>query len=317
MVFRLQAAGILLTACSERLPVEIKFKRMKNYLIPIIAFALASCGRFANKEQKEEQAARIVCLSKQYNEIIFALGAQKDLVAVDLSSTYPPEIKKLQTVGYHRALSAEGILSTKPTLVIHDNNVGPEQVMKQLTDLKIPMMVFKTKGDSIESAKALISEMGDYFQKKKEADSLNAKLDADMKMATDAAATLKDKPKVMIIHFGRANNVYLTMTKNSTSAKLIHWAGGEIPLDGERGMMQLSPETVAKTDPDVILLTDFGYDQLGSLDKIKELPGVAGTKAAKSNRIFRVEEHDMVYLGPRTGEIVLNLQKLIRQDAAK
>jgi iron complex transport system substrate-binding protein len=71
---------------------------------------------------------------------------------------------------------------------------------------------------------------------------------------------------------------------------------------------------MAKTDPDVILLTDFGYDQLGSLDKIKELPGVAGTKAAKSNRIFRVEEHDMVYLGPRTGEIVLRLQQLIRQN---
>ena len=91
----------------------------------------------------------------------------------------------------------------------------------------------------------------------------------------------------------------------------------EIPLDGERGMMQLSPEAMAKSDPDVILLTDFGYDQLGSLDKIKELPGVAGTKAAKANRIFRVEEHDMVYLGPRTGEIVQRLQNLIRQNAAQ
>ncbi|MBS1557175.1 MAG: ABC transporter substrate-binding protein [Bacteroidetes bacterium] len=290
---------------------------MKKIIILFIAGTLASCGRFGNKEHKEERTERIVCLSKQYNEIIFALRAQKDLVGVDLSSTYPPEIKKLQTVGYHRALSAEGILSTKPTLVIHDNNVGPEQVMKQLQDLKIPMMVFKTKGEDIESAKTLISEMGAYFKRKKEADSLNAKIDTDMKTALAVAPSLKGKPQVMIIHFGRANNVYLTMTKHSTAAKLINWAGGEIPLDGERGMMQLSSELVAKTDPDVILLTDFGYDQLGSLDKIKELPGVAGTKAAKSNRIFRVEEHDMVYLGPRTGEIVLRLQKLIRQNAAQ
>jgi iron complex transport system substrate-binding protein len=290
---------------------------MKKYFIILSLFTLASCGRFSNKEGQQQAEERIVCLSKQYNEIIFALKAEKNLVAVDLSSTYPPEIKKLQTVGYHRALSAEGILSTKPTLVIHDNNVGPEQVMKQLEDLKIPMMVFKTKGEDIASTKTLISEMGDYFKKKKEADSLNDKLEADIKVATDVAATLKDKPKVMIIHFGRANNVYLTMTKNSTSSKLIEWAGGEVPLDGERGMMQLSPEAMAKTDPDVILLTDFGYDQLGSLDKIKELSGVAGTKAAKANRIFRVEEHDMVYLGPRTGEIVQRLQKLIRQDGAK
>ncbi|HEV8512785.1 MAG TPA: ABC transporter substrate-binding protein [Cyclobacteriaceae bacterium] len=287
---------------------------MKNYLIVFSLIVLASCGRFSKKEQ-QDQEQRVVCLSKQYNEIIFALGAQTNLVAVDLSSTYPPEIKKLTTVGYHRALSAEGILSAKPTLVIHDNNVGPEHVMKQLEGLKIPMMVFKTKGEDITSTKSLITEMGEYFKRQKQSDSLNAKLDAEMKSANDAAVALKDKPKVMIIHFGRANNVYLTMTKNSTSAKLIEWAGGEIPLIGERGMMQLSPESMAKTDPDVILLTDFGYDQLGSLDKIKELPGVAGTNAAKRNRIFRVEEHDLVYLGPRTGEIVSKLQKLIRQNA--
>jgi iron complex transport system substrate-binding protein len=40
---------------------------------------------------------------------------------------------------------------------------------------------------------------------------------------------------------------------------------------------------------------------------------LVGTKAAKANRIYRVEEHDMVYLGPRTGETVLKLQQLIRQ----
>ena len=62
---------------------------MKKYIL----FALvlpAACGRFSNKDQKTESETRIVCLSKQYNEIIFALGAQKDLVAVDISSTYPP-----------------------------------------------------------------------------------------------------------------------------------------------------------------------------------------------------------------------------------
>ncbi len=277
--------------------------------------SLVACGRFSNKDEKQTNVDRIVCIAKQYNEIIFALGAEKDLVAVDLSSTYPPTIKNLPTVGYHRALSAEGILSTKPTLIIHDNNVGPESVMKQLTDLKIPMKVFDAKGDDIESAKKLIKEMGTYFHKEKQADSLNAKLDADMLKATEAASQLKNRPRVVVIHFGRANNVYLTMTKKSTTSKLLEWAGGEMAVDGERGMLQLSAEVIAKSDPDVILLTDFGYDQLGSLEEIKKLPGLAGTKAAKANRIYRVEEHDMVYLGPRTGETVLKLQQLIRQGA--
>jgi iron complex transport system substrate-binding protein len=90
-----------------------------------------------------------------------------------------------------------------------------------------------------------------------------------------------------------------------------------IPIDGEKGMLQLSPEIITKADPDVILLTDFGYDKLGTMDKIKELPGIAGTKAAKNNRIFRIEEHDLVYLGPRTGENTLLIQKLIHQNGGK
>jgi iron complex transport system substrate-binding protein len=287
---------------------------MKKHVSLILLILCFCCGRFSNKDQKQENETRIVCLAKQYNEIIFALGAEKDLVGVDLSSTYPPEIRDLPTVGYHRALSTEGILSVKPTLIIHDNNVGPEQVMTQLTELKIPMMVFKAKGEDIASAKELVTEMGAYFHREKQADSLNAKLDDDMQQATAALAGLKDKPKVVVIHFGRANNVYLTLTKNTTGGKMIEWAGGEIPVEGERGMQQLSAEIIAKADPDVVLLTDFGYDKLGSLDQIKTLPGIAGTKAAKNNRIYRVEEHDMVYIGPRTGENVLALQKLIRQD---
>ncbi len=286
---------------------------MKKYSI-LLLLALACCGRFANQDADHESEQRIVCLSKQYNEIIFALGAEKDLVGVDVSSTYPPEIKKIATVGYHRALSTEGILSTKPTMIIHDNNVGPEQVMEQMTKLQIPMKVFETKGEDIESTKKLITEMGAYFHKEKQADSLNAKLDSDMAKALAASSELKDKPKVVVIHFGRANNVYLTLTKNTTGGKMIEWAGGEIPVDGDRGMMQLSAEIIANADPDVILLTDFGYDKLGSLDQIKTLPGLAETKAAKNNRIYRVEEHDMVYVGPRTGENVLILQKLIRQN---
>jgi iron complex transport system substrate-binding protein len=86
-------------------------------------------------------------------------------------------------------------------------------------------------------------------------------------------------------------------------------------VDDEREMKQISPEIVALSDPDIILLTDFGYDRLGgSPEKIKELPGVTSTKAYKNNRIYRIEEHDVVYLGPRTGENVLLFQKLIHQN---
>lgn len=272
------------------------------------------CGRFANEDKKEDHPERIVCISKQYSEIIYALKAQNNIVAVDVSSTYPEEVKKLPTVGYHRALSAEAILAMKPTLIFQDNNIGPEHVVKQLNDLKIPMKDFGKHSATIEGTDSLIREMGAYFHKEQRADSLCAKLKSDMQKALENAQQYKDSVKVLVIHYGQASNNYLVMTKKSTGGKMVQWAGGKMAVNDEKGMKQISPEIVAKSDPDVILLTDFGYDRLGgNPQKIKELPGVASTKAFKNNRIFRIEEHDLVYLGPRTGENVMLIQKLIHQ----
>jgi len=286
-------------------------------LIPVIVLmALCGCGRFGNKDAKQNTSNRIVCISKQYNEIIFTLGAQQNIVGVDLSSIYPAEVQKLPNVGYHRGLSIEGILSLKPDLVIHDNNVGPENVMKQIADLKIPVKNFTKDGDSIEGTKALIREIGAYFHKEQAADSLCKQLDSQMQAALANAKQYTDTPRVAIIHFGRiGTGQYLVMTNHGTAAQIIKWAGGQPAIEAEKGMMPLSAEVLSKSDPDVILVTDFGFDKLGSAEKVMELPGVADTKAAKNHRIYRVWEHDLVYLGPRTGEIILNYQKLIHNTS--
>ncbi len=284
-------------------------------LISGLLFLLVGCDRFANKDNKRNNKERIVCISKQYSEIIYALNAQQDIVAVDVSSTYPPEIKQLPTVGYHRALSAEAILSMKPTLVLQDNNIGPEHVVKQLNDMKIPMKNFRNYENTIAGTDSLMREMGAWFHREESADTLCLKLDSDMKTALEKARQYTNPVKVLVIHFGQASNVYLLMTQKSIAAQMIGWAGGTMAVNDEKGMKQISPEVVASSDPDVILLTDFGYDRLGgSPEKISELPGVASTSAFKNNRIFRIEEHDLVYLGPRTGENVMLIQKLIHQN---
>lgn len=289
-------------------------KKTIAYILAIPAL-LTSC-RFGSRDNGVAHKERIVCIAKEYNEVIFELGAQQDIVGVDISSNYPPALKQVTTVGYHRALSAEAILACKPTLIIHDNNIGPQQVVTQLKDLKIPMKTFADSVYNIAQTKEMIREIGTYFNRQKQADSLCSKLDADMQRALSALKQYTDTPKVAIIHFGQASNVYLAMTAKNVAAQIIQWAGGTVPIMGDRAMMPLSAETIAQADPDVILLTDVGYDRLGSIDKIKELPGIAGTKAARSNRIYRVEEHDMVYLGARTGENVLQLQQLIHNTHA-
>ncbi|PVW17352.1 heme/hemin ABC transporter substrate-binding protein [Marixanthomonas spongiae] len=288
---------------------------MKKIIIyTVLVLSVSACGRFGNEDKKKDHKERLVVISKQYNEIIYALGAEENVVAVDVSSTYPPEIKELPNVGYHRALSAEAILAMKPTLILEDNNIGPEHVITQLKKLKIPMKQFGKYEHTIAGTDSLMHEMGRYFEKESKAEELCKKLDSDMKIALENTDSYKEKPKVLMIHFGRASNIYLVMTKNSTAGKLMEWAGGEMAVEGERGMKQFSPEVIAKSDPDVILLTDYGYDRLGSMEGIADLPGVSSTRAFKNKRVYRVEEHDMVYFGPRTGEVVLKLQNLIHQD---
>ena len=291
---------------------------MRILFVAVLFLSLISaCGRFANEDQKQDQEKRVVVIAKQYNEIIWALGAEQDIVAVDVSSTYPPEIKDLPTIGYHRALSAEAVLAARPTMIIHDNNIGPEHVVRQLEDLKIPMKVFETSATDIPTTKTLIVEMGQYFNKQERARELCDQLDKDMETALASVRTDVPRPKILVIHFGQASNIYLVITGNSTAAKIIDWAGGDMAVTGDRGMKQLSAEVVAASDPDIIFLTDFGYDRLGAREKIMELPGVAGTTAAKNGRIYRVEEHDLVYLGPRTGQIVQTMQKLIQDDGVE
>ena len=91
---------------------------MKKITPIILLVVLASCGRFGNKEIDGTKDMRIICLSKHLTEMVFALGKGHDIVAVDLSSTYPDSAKLLPTVGYHRALNPEGIISLNPDLVI-------------------------------------------------------------------------------------------------------------------------------------------------------------------------------------------------------
>jgi iron complex transport system substrate-binding protein len=287
-------------------------------LVILLVACITSCNRFGRRDSLGGGEQRIVCIGQAYNEMIYALGAQSNLVGVDYSSTFPEEIKKLPTVGYHRALSAEGILSLKPTLIIHDNNIGPETVVRQLQSLNIPMKTFQSKNDSPDGAKALLREMGAFFHKEQRAEELCAKIDRDMAAATDAAKKFSSTPTVAVIHFGRASNVYLIVGNGgggdaSTAGKMVEMAGGKMAIE-KRGMQQMtSPEIIAKSNPQVILMTEYGFDRLGSAEQAKTLPGVAETDAAKNGRIYRVSEHELMYFGPETGENILKLAKLIHQ----
>lgn len=287
---------------------------MRKMFFVVLTIAAASCGRFGNKEADGKKDQRIVCLSKHLTEMVFALGKGYNIVAVDLSSTYPDSARLLKTVGYHRALSPESIIAMNPDLVIHSNDIGPENVLPQITKAGLNVKEFG-KANTFDSAKILLKDLGKFFGVEEKADSICKKMDADYAKAVDAlkAMNLKDTPAVMIIHFGRANNIYFVMSgRGGTGDKMIELAGGKTVKYDAKGARQISAEAVATSNPDIIIATDFGYDQMGSMEKfIRDVPGVSLTNAGKNKRIVRFEEHDLIYFGPRTGENIIKLMNLI------
>lgn len=283
-------------------------------IVTIVTAALVtSCGRFSNKENEANKNGkdRIVCVSKQLTEFMFAVGAGDKLVGVDLSSTYPPEAQKLVTVGYHRMLSAEGIISLNPTLVIHNGGIAPESVPIQLQKVGIPMKEYMNT-PNVDSAKVLMMKIAREYNNEAKGIEMCNKLDADMKTAAEKLKQYTDKPKVLIIHYGRQMNNYFVMGNRGTANDMLTWAGGVNAADTS-GFRNLSAEVIVRSQPDVILATDFGFDRTGGEEHFVELPGINLTPAAKNHRIYRIEEHDLVYLGPRTGENVIKIQELIHK----
>ena len=284
-------------------------------LFAAFIFVLSGCSRFGKKELDVKKDIRIVCVSKHLTEMMFALGKGHDLVAVDLTSTFPDSAKLLPTVGYHRALNPEGIISMKPDLVIHSNDIGPASVIPQLEKVGLNIKTFGA-ANSFDSAKLVLLELGKFFGVEAKADSLINKMDNDMLRVKKMREQAKDSPTVMIIHYGQANNNFFVMSgRNGAGDRMIKSAVGKAAKYDGKGARQLSAEAVAAANPDIIIATNFGFDKMGgTIEGFKTVPGVALTNAAKNNRIYRFEEHDLVYFGPRTGENVMKMLQLIHPE---
>ena len=267
----------------------------------LLATALA-CGSDA------PQGRRIVGVSKQINEYLYEIHAESVLVARDLTSIYPSAITRLPSVGYHRALSAEGIISMRPTLVLTDGNVGPDAVLEQVRKVGIPVEIM-TPGSTLDSAQALMTRLGERFGHQRQADSVLAawRSGMDSVCADSARWAATPAPRVLFMHFGQINNNYLAVKRGTPADQMLRWAGGVNAVDSVGGMLRLTPEMIAKLAPDVIIATGVGFDRAGTVQKFAAMPGVALTPAAKAGRIHRVDEHDVMYFGPRTPDAVRRL----------
>lgn len=281
-------------------------------MLACAALAALACAR-----GERSSGPRVVGVSKQIDEFLYDIHAESVLVARDLTSIYPPAIRSLPSVGYHRALSAEGIISMRPTMLLTDGNVGPDAVLAQVKKVGIPVVVLKP-GSTPDSAMQLMTTLGTMFHHERQADSVVTAWRAGMdSVRADSVFWAKAQhPRVLVMHFGQLVNDYLALERGTPADQIIRWAGGVNAVDSIGGMMRLTPELIAKAAPDIIIATDVGFDRMGSAQKFATLPGVSLTPAARNGRVERIDETELMYYSPRTPATVRKVGGWIHADQA-
>lgn len=230
---------------------------------------------------------RIISAGSAVTELILALHAEQSLIAVDVTSQLP-EGQQLPKIGYHRRLSAEGLLALSPTKLIGSDEMGPAPVLQQLKSTGVDIEVVNTQAN-VDGLKARIDQIAAILNKPQEAQQLKSLVDQQVQsLKANQPTNQKKKVLFLLIHEGRAANVAGTDT---TPDAIINLAGAINPAaDKITAYKPLSSESMVEMQPDVILVSGRSFEKLGGPDAIiKMMPLLAATPAGQNKRIMTID----------------------------
>jgi iron complex transport system substrate-binding protein len=251
--------------------------------------------------------SRIIALNGATAEIIWDLGLGQNLVGVDVTATYPPEIADVPKIGFGRQLSAEGIISLDPTVVIGDTTAGPPEVLDQIRQAGIPVVLYDQFTDlkaPFEKIDAIAAALGVT----EAGDALKAQVQSEYDSAIALAKTATSHPRVLFLYI-RGTSTLLIGGEGSGADTIIDAAGGiEAGTEaGVKGFAPITAEALVTAAPDVILVMTGGLQSIGGVDGLMQIPGVAETPAGQNGAILEYEDQYLLGLGPRLGEMLTEL----------
>ncbi len=262
-----------------------------------------------------QQPPRIVSVGSSITEIIYDLGAEKLLVGVDTTSLYPEAARKLPQVGYMRALSAEGVLSLKPTLIIATTAAGPAGALDQLKATGIEIMILPDKYD-YDSVVTKIAAIGKVTGKVAEADAMIARGREAMKSLAGRLATAKSHPRVLFL-LSMSGGAPQAAGRDTAAAGIIKLAGGINAVDGYSGYRPLTPESVIASKADYVLVTRQTVQAMGGRQAILDQPSLNRTPAGKAGKIIEFDTLLLLGFGPRTPEAATELAMALHPDLVR
>ncbi|MFJ4503879.1 hemin ABC transporter substrate-binding protein [Streptomyces sp. NPDC088864] len=256
-------------------------------------------------------ADRIVPLTGGLSEIVFTLGLGDRVVARDITATFE-QAAKLPVVTRAHDVSAESVLSLRPTVVLADTTTGPAEAIGQIRDAGIPLVVVEPAreladvGSRIGAVAAALGvpESGAKLERRTE-----DRIDA-VRRTVPAPADGAGKPRVAFLYLRGSASVYLLGGRDSGASSLLEAAGA---VDAgkaselKKDFTAITSEALAEAAPDALLVMSKGLDSVGGIDGLVKIPGVAETPAGMDRRIVTVDDGVLLNYGPRTDRVLAEI----------
>ncbi len=268
----------------------------------IIRVAVLCVGLLASLQvTAADLPQRWVSAGGALSEWVSALGGESKLVGVDTTSQHPESLKKLPSIGYQRSLSAEGILSLRPDILIGSEEMGPPPVIAQVRSAKVQVELFSAQPD-LPTLEKNLTHLGQLLGAQAQATQLLESYQQQLAMQKARVAELQTRHKApgVLVLIGHAGGKPLIAGKDTVADWLLQRAGGH-NLATHTGYKPFSVESLAGLDPEVLVFADRALSgEAAKAALFKENPILNSSRAAKTGRVLELDPTLLVGgLGPR------------------
>jgi iron complex transport system substrate-binding protein len=273
-------------------------------------FILGACGGQGSESAESspassEQSLKIVSLSPTATEMLYAIGAGDQVVAVDSYSTYPAEVAPKVTKLSGFEPSAEAILAYEPDVVLISNDMN--KITEQLTSANPDIKVWTgAAATSLDDVYAQINELGALTGRVDNAEEVVA----SMKSRVDAAVP-DDMPTVAVPVFYELDNTLYSVTSNTFVGALLKQFNMISIADGvEEGndYPQLNAEAIVKANPAIIFLADTKCCQQTAAT-VADRAGWSGIAAVVNQNVVELDDDIASRWGPRIVDLIEQFAK--------
>jgi len=247
----------------------------------------------------EVSTNKIVSLSATATEMLYAIGAQDQLVAVDNYSNYPEAAASFENKIDASQPSAEAIAALDATVVLLAYDPGNLQT--QLEALGITVWT-GAAATSFDDSYKQITELGELTGKSTEAEALVASMKSDI----ETAVSSMELPDAPVSYFYELDNTYFSVTSNTFVGQIMsQFMLQNIADTAEAGndYPQLSQEAIISANPQLVFLADTKCCQQDA-QSVAARPGWNKIDAVAKGNVVELDDDVASRWGPRVVDLV-------------